>query len=259
MAGALADKVAIVTGGGSGIGRGVARLFAREGATVAVFDISLGAAEETVALIRGGGGVASATVCDVADGASVMEAVSQVLTVHGRVDVLHANAGIGLPAKLLADTSETEWQRVMAVNLDGVYHCVHAVLPSMRQRRAGAIVITASPHAVLTYRGMGAYAASKGGVLALSRAVALDHAAEGIRCNAVLPGAIDTAMVRAEAESQADPEAALRQLAALQPVGRLGRPEDVAPAVLFLASDAAAFITGAALAVDGGLLARLGG
>lgn len=254
----LKERVAIVTGGATGIGRATARLFAREGAVVCIFDVRAAEAEQTVTLIRGDGHHAEFVQCDVADGTAVHAAVAGVIARHGRVDVLHANAGIGL-VRTLAETSEADWDRVLGVNLKGVYHCLRAVLPHMRRRRSGAIVITASPHALATYRAMAAYAASKGAVLALTRAVALDHARDGIRCNAILPGAIDTPMVRQEVAASPDPERRLRELENLQPVGRIGQPEDVAPAVLFLASDEAAFITGAALAVDGGVLARLGG
>jgi len=252
----LEGKVAVITGGATGIGRGTARLFAREGARVAILDVNEAGAEESLALIRADGHTADFIRCDVSRRDQVEQAVAEVLARHGRIDVLHANAGVEL-VKTLHDTTEAEWDRVININLKGVYLCAHAVLPVMRAQGQGAIVITSSPHALQTYKEMAAYAASKGGVLALTRALALDEATNGIRVNAILPGAVDTPMVRREAESYPDPAQAMEEFARLQPIGRLGQPEDIAPAVLFLASDEAAFITGAHLSVDGGAMARL--
>lgn len=256
MPGRLAEKVALVTGGATGIGRAVVKLFAREGAQVTFLDTNIEEAEATQAWALADGSHVSFIACDVADGPQVHAAVAEVVNRYGRLDVVHANAGIEL-VKKLADTTAEEWQKVLAVNVGGVYQVVHAALPTMRRQHGGAVVITASPHALATYPGMTAYAASKGAVLSLARALALDHASEGIRVNAILPGAVDTPMLRREAATYADPEEAMRTFSALQPIGRMGQPDEIAPAVLFLASDEASFITGAYLAVDGGALARL--
>ncbi|MBD0318234.1 MAG: SDR family oxidoreductase, partial [Thermoleophilia bacterium] len=195
---------------------------------------------------------------DVSSEPEVRRAVAEVVGEHGRLDVMHANAGIEW-TKTIADTELSEWRRVIDVNLTGVYLAArHAFLQMLAQGR-GSIVITSSPHALITSPDSGAYAASKGGVSALMRALALEGATKGIRVNAVLPGAIDTPMVRREAEVAADPEEQLRRFGLIHPMARIGQPEEVAEGVLFLASDAASFVTGTSLAVDGGLMAAAPG
>ena len=173
----------------------------------------------------------------------------------GGVDILFANAAIQL-VKPAADTSETEWDRLMDVNLNGVFLCCRAVIPAMLSRQSGAIVISASGHAFATYRGFSAYAAAKGAVVAFMRGLALDYAAHGIRANCVIPGATDTRMIQSYFDESPDPEAARRRMAESIPLRRLATPADIAKAVLFLASDHAAYITGTCLAVDGGLMAQ---
>jgi NAD(P)-dependent dehydrogenase (short-subunit alcohol dehydrogenase family) len=193
---------------------------------------------------------------DVSDTSAVATAFLALLERHGRLDVLHANAGIEW-TKSVEDTEPQEWAHVLGVNLTGVYATGRAALQVMKARRRGAIVVTASPHATRTVPDAGAYAASKGGALALTKAMALEGAPLGVRANAVVPGAIDTPMLRREASVAADPDAQLRRFGEMHPLGRLGRPEEVAEAVVFLASDRARFITGATLHVDGGQDAAL--
>ncbi len=247
-------KVAIVTGGAAGIGGATAQAFAREGATVYVFDNNRAEGERTAARIRAEGGIAHFHEGDVADESDVRALVNAAVEAHGRLDVMHANAGIEW-AKKVVDTSLKDWERVIAVNLTGVYLASRFALTRMLERRSGSIITTCSPHALSTVPDAGAYAASKGGVLALTRALALEAAPHGIRVNALLPGAIDTPMLHREAEVSPDPGQQLERFAAIHPLNRLGRPEEIAEVALFLASDAASFITGAAIPVEGGLLA----
>jgi NAD(P)-dependent dehydrogenase (short-subunit alcohol dehydrogenase family) len=244
-------RVVAVTGGAAGIGAASARAFAAQGAMVAVLDRDADGADELSAELRAAGGPAEAHVVDVSDAAAVAGAFAAIIARHGRIDVVHANAGIEW-TKTIADTEPAEWELVIGVNLTGVYTAGRQALRAMAPRRRGAIVVTASPHATRTVPDAGAYAASKGGALALMRAMALEGAALGIRVNAVIPGAIDTPMLRREALVAPDPEEQLRRFARMHPLARLGRPEEVAAAVLFLAGDEASFITGATLNVDGG-------
>jgi NAD(P)-dependent dehydrogenase (short-subunit alcohol dehydrogenase family) len=254
--GTFEGQVAVVTGGAAGIGEAAARGFAREGATVVILDVDQAGAERLAAELRDAGAVAQAVAVDVSDPTAVDAALDAIVAEHGRLDVLHANAGIEW-TKTVEDTEPEEWSRVIGVNLTGVYACGRAALRIMKPRGRGAIVVTASPHATRTVPDAGAYAASKGGALAVTKAMALEAALTGVRVNAVVPGAIDTPMLRREAAVSADPEEQIRRFGAMQPVGRLGRPEEVAEAVLFLASDRAGFITGATLHVDGGQDAAL--
>jgi NAD(P)-dependent dehydrogenase (short-subunit alcohol dehydrogenase family) len=250
----FAGRVVLVTGAATGIGAASARAFAREGASVFVTDVNVADGRATIKAIRDAGGAAEFRECDVTDEGAVLAVFDAMLARHGRVDVVHANAGLELP-KPIADTELDEWRRVIDVNLTGVYLTCRSAIRQMIVQGGGAIVVTSSPHAINTVPDAGAYAASKGGTLAITRALAMEGAAYGVRANALLPGAIDTPMVRREAAVASDPEEQMRRFGLIHPMARLGRPEEVAEAALFLASDAASFITGAALSVDGGLLA----
>ena len=247
----FAERVVLVTGGATGIGAASARAFAREGARVTVVDVNDADGEATAGEIGG-----RFRHVDVRDEDAVRDAVEEAVRDFGRLDVLLANAGIEW-TKRIVDTTLEEWERVIGVNLTGVYLCCRFALMQMVKQGSGAIVVTASPHALMTVPDAGAYAASKGGVLALTRALALEGAPHGVRANALLPGSTDTPMLRREAEASSDPERMVRLWGSAHPIARLCRPEEVAEAALFLASDAASFVTGSALAVEGGLLASL--
>jgi NAD(P)-dependent dehydrogenase (short-subunit alcohol dehydrogenase family) len=248
----LKDKVAIITGGGSGIGRASAELFAREGAKVVVADFNEKAGQETVTAIRQAGGEAIFVQVDVSDSVQVQRLVDTTLRAYSGIDILVNNAGILLFGTAL-DTSQQDWERVIAVNLTGTFLVSKAVLPYMIARGGGSIVnLTSSTGAHDAAANTVAYVTSKGGVALLTRAMAIDHAKHNVRVNAVAPGPTDTPMLR----DAMSPEQ-LSAFAATFPMGRLGRPEELARAILFLASDEASFITGAILAVDGGQTAQV--
>ncbi len=245
----LRGKVAIVTGAGRGMGRATALALAREGAKVAVNDVSAASAAATARAIRRAGGTAVAVAGDVSVPATVRDLVKDVLARFGTVDILVSNAGV-LRGSRVADITEAEWDLVLDVNLKGAFLCAQAVLPTMKRKRAGKIVHVASLAGKATSTLGGAhYTAAKAGVLGLSRHLAREFAPFGINVNAVCPGIIDTPMVRGNVTAA--------RLAAVErsiPFGRLGRPEEVAELIVFLASDAAAYITGAAVDIHGGEL-----
>ena len=257
----LKDKVCLITGGGSGIGRASAVLFAKEGAAVAVADVDEAGGGETVRLITDAGGRAAFVRTDVTDAAEVAEAVATAVATggRGRLDVMFNNAGIGLVGAV-DDTPEADWDRVMAVNVRGVYlGCRFAVAQMKGQGGGGCIINMSSSIAATGLARRAAYAASKGAVLALTRSMQVDCAPFGIRVNALMPGTIFTPFVEgylrrsfAGREQEAMESIRRRQL-----TGDLGRPEDVAAAALFLASDESSFATGAPFLIDGGLVARL--
>ena len=248
--------MAVVVAGARGIGAATARALAGAGARVAVLDIDAAAGNELVSNLRADGLQASFHRGDAADESDVEAIVEDACERYGRLDIVHANAGVGATA-LAVDLDLASWRRVLDVNLTGCFLAARAALRRMRSARRGAIVFTSSPHALATTPASSPYAATKAGILGLTRALAVEGAAHGVRVNAVLPGAVDTPMVRDFVAAQADPAAMLKRLEAQHPLGRLCRPEEVAAAVQFLVSDAASFITGVALPVDGGLLASL--
>lgn len=252
MAGQFTGKVALVTGGGSGMGRAAALTFAREGARVAVADVDVSSGEETVRLIAEARGESFFVSCDVSRNADVEALVARTLERYGRLDYAFNNAGINEEHGPLADCSEVQWDRILAVNLKGIFLCMKHEIPAMLRGGGGAIVNNASIVGLSGSRNHPAYVASKHGVIGLTRAAARDYSAAGIRVNAVCPGAIHTPMyVRMEGNDPARDA----EIAASLPIGRLGQPEDVAEAMLWLCSDAAGFITGHTLVVDGGELA----
>lgn len=253
--GRLDGKCALVSGGGSGIGRAICERFAAEGARVAVADWHADAAEETVTRIAAAGGTAVATTGDVAVPADAERMVAETVAAFGRLDVLVANAGQELLATALETTPE-QWERIIGTNVTGCFLLARAAIPRLIHAGGGSIVLTASQLSFVATQRAVAYVTSKGGVLNLARALALDHARDNIRVNALCPGAVETPLLLRQFASGIGPQGTLAELAALHPLGRIGRPEEIAAAALFLASDEASFVTGSALVVDGGYLAH---
>ena len=248
----LKDKVCLITGGGSGIGRATCELFAREGAKVVVADKLLSAARVVAALI---GEAAIAIEVDVAQSASVRSMIEATIRDLGRLDVLINNAGYGIPGSVV-ETSEDDWDKLMAVNVNGVFFGCKYAIPVMKQQGGGVIVNTASIVANVGIRNRAAYCASKGAVAALTRAMALDHVNDKIRVNCVAPGTIDSPYFEDIIRKSERPQELRRELEARQAMNRLGQPKEIANAFLFLASDESSFSTGSMLIVDGGMTAQ---
>ena len=255
MAGKLDGQVAIVTAGGSGIGAASAVRFAQEGAAVIVADLSGKRAEAVTAQINAAGGKATMIKMDVADPDGIRATIRLALDTYGRLDVMFNNAGLGELARL-EDTSLEGWNRTLAVTLTGTFLGMKYCLPIMREQAKGAIVNTASVSGLGGDYGMSAYNAAKAGVINLSRSAAIENAQYNIRVNCVCPGAINTRAAQLLGGDRADEFRRLQGEA--HPLGRMGEPEEIANTVLFLASDEASFITGQALAVDGGVTAHTG-
>lgn len=251
------DKVAIVTGGGGGIGEAVAARFAGEGAAVVVVDRTGPKAEQVAGQIRAAGGRSTAMAADVSSEADVRTVVSAALDTYGRIDVLVNNAAI-CPQVRLTDLSLAQWNEVMTNNLTSVFLFCREAVPAMLAGGGGAIVNVSSVHALATLEGYSAYAASKAGIVALTKAVALDYAKQNIRVNAVLPGAVRTPMLEGSVKHLNTPrEEIMRQWNDAQPIGRVGLPEEIASVVLFAASPDNSFMTGATLVADGGMTVDL--
>ncbi len=242
-------KVAFVTGAGSGIGRATALAFARGGANVVVAGIPELDHQETARLITEDGGRAMSVPCDVRSVDDVQDALARTMEAFGRLDIAFNNAGVEQPGVRAADLTVEDWDRVVDIDLRGVFLCMKYEIPLMLQQGGGAIVNTSSGAGVKGFRQSAAYSAAKFGLIGMSKSAALDYAAEGVRVNVVAPGIIETAMM---GRAFGSGEEGYKKVIDQQPVGRPGRPEEIAAAVLYLCSDSAAFTTGSVLVVDGG-------
>ena len=246
-------KVALVTGAGSGMGLATAKAFAEAGASVVLADINEEAVRAAAEQLNAGGRKALAVRCDVTDEAQVASMIEQTVSTFGRLDAAFNNAGVISRPTETTDISDDEWERVMAINLRGVWYCMKYELRQMLRQGGGAIVNCSSMGGLVGAPGLSAYAASKHGVIGLTRSVALEYAARGIRVNAVCPGMINTPMAQVLSGGDASFLAALVKE---EPIGRFGEPQEIADAVLWLCSPASSFVIGHALAVDGGITAR---
>jgi NAD(P)-dependent dehydrogenase (short-subunit alcohol dehydrogenase family) len=254
--GRVQGKAAVVTGGGLGIGRATCLLLAREGARVAVTDILEDEGRSAAEAIRALGREGAFFRLDVSDETEVREVFAEIRRAFGKIDVLVNNAGISGASRPTHEILEEEWDRVMAVNVKGVFFCTKHVIPSMREAGGGSIINLSSIYGIIGAPDVPPYHASKGAIRSMTKTDALLYARENIRVNSVHPGFIWTPMVEEHLKSQGSVEEGRRALDALHPVGRVGEPDDIAYAILYLASDEAKFVTGSELVVDGGYTAQ---
>ena len=250
----LTKQVVLITGAGSGIGTAIAEKLASLGAFVVVADLDVERAAAVVATIQNRGQEALAVHLDVASETSVNQAIQHVEATMGPIQILINNAGIGMAGTVLTTTPD-EWDRMMSINVKGIYHLCRAVVPGMIARKTGVIVNMSSVAAVVGLKERAAYSASKGAVLALTRALQADLLPYNIRVNAVLPGTIASPWIERITADRPDPAKAREQMAARQPIGRMGSPEEIANVVAFLATDSGSFVWGAQWVADGGLTA----
>jgi NAD(P)-dependent dehydrogenase (short-subunit alcohol dehydrogenase family) len=249
----MQGRIALVTGASSGIGRATALAFAARGARVVASDLAVAGGEETVSIIRDRGGHAIFVRADVSIPFEVQALLNRAEEVYGLVDYAFNNAGIEGATAPTAECTEENWDRVLGINLKGVWLCMKHELGQMLRKGSGAIVNCSSVAGLVGFAGIPAYAASKHGLLGLTRTAALEYAARGIRINAVCPGVIETPMIDRFVGGAPEARAAM---VGMEPIGRLGRPEEVAEAVLWLCDDSASFVTGIAMPVDGGFISR---
>ena len=255
--GRVEGKVAVVTGAASGIGRATARRLAAEGAMVGIADVDEAGGDRVAAAIREAGGDAFFRRTDVRSTAEVEAVLAEAADRHGRLDVLVNDAAVAVPGSA-GEMAEEDWNRVLDVNLSGVWRGMRAAIPRMLAQGGGSIVNLSSVQAHVGFLGWSGYAASKGGIEALTRQAAVEYARAGIRVNAIAPGTIMTEMNEAIMRESADPDAVMAGWLAMHPIGRVGQPAEVAAAIVFLASDEASFITGESLRVDGGMVVKAG-
>ncbi len=276
MATLLANKIALITGGAVGIGRAAALIFAREGAKIVIADILTAEGEQTAQLVRQNGGEARFIQCDVTQASEVAALVQETVKAYGRLDCAFNNAGIEGAFAATADCPEDNWDRIIAVDLKGVWLCLKYEIQQMLTQGKGSIVNTASVAGMVAERGRPAYAAAKGGVIQLSRTAAVEYAGTGIRINTVCPGAIETPMIDRALNDMSiegfapNPNRSKwatrftnwmlhsrpvqkRMMNFMHPIGRMGQPEEIAEAAAWLCSDASSFVTGHSLVVDGGM------
>lgn len=251
----LQDRVAIVTGASKGIGRAIAGAFASEGARVAICSRRPEEGEAAAGELRAAGQEVIYIQADVADIDDARRLVEGTIAQWGRLDILCNNAGVGM-LRSLEETTPEEWRYLMSINLDGVFHCCKYAIPAMRRSGGGSIINLASVASFVGFAEDAAYCASKGGLLMLTRQMALDYSRENIRVNAICPGFIRTPELIHYVNQKPDPQAAMDEVVAYHPLGRIGEPAEVAAVALFLASDESSFVTGAQIVVDGGLLVR---
>jgi NAD(P)-dependent dehydrogenase (short-subunit alcohol dehydrogenase family) len=247
----LTSKVGLVTGAASGIGEAVAVTFARQGAFVYVADIDEINGLRVADLINAEGGKASYLKLNVAEQSDCLNAAETVHTLHGQLDILVNNAGVGHVGSIL-NTTANDLDRLYAVNVRGMFELTKAFIPRMIERKYGVIVNLSSVGGITAVSDRIAYCTTKFAVVGLTKCIALDHASDGIRANCICPGRVETPFVKARLAEYADPEKAYREMAATQAIGRMGKPEEIAAAALYLASDEAAFVTGSALVIEGG-------
>ncbi len=253
----LAHKTALITGAGGSIGRAAALLFAAQGASVAVVDIDETAARETAQMIEDGGGEALALAADVSDNDQIGEAVNRTAQTLGGLDVIYNNAGVDSTGTV-ADATESDWDRCFDINVKGTFLTSRAAIPHLRESGWGAIINQASVAALVGVAGMAAYGAAKGALVSLTRSMAVDLAPFGIRVNVLCPGTVHTPLIEPllRQRGKGDLDLGMRMTTAKYPIGRLGTPEEIAQAALFLASDDASFVTGSVFTVDGGMTAQ---
>ena len=250
--GMLDGKVSLVTGGGNGIGRGIALRFASEGAAVGVLDVKSADCANVAREIERLGGRALTLPANVTEAAEVSAAVKQLCGAFGLINVLVHNAGV-MPVGTIDQTSEADWDRVFAVNVKGAYLCCREIIPLMRQQGGGSIILMASITGVNGLPGLAAYSATKGALISMERAMAIDHARESIRVNSVSPGTIDSPMLHAVVAVAPNPDQTRRAFDEVQPRGRVGTIDEVAAVFAFLASDQSSYVSGANISVDGGM------
>lgn len=251
----LIEKVALIPGGNSGIGQATSRLFAEHGASISIVARDKVRGQEIVNEIIANGGKAIFTPCDVTQKADCQLAVSRTIETFGHLDILFNSVGLLLRERTVLETTEAEWDEIMAVNVKGVFLMSQAALPIMLKQRRGVIIHNASCFGLVGGRGLAAYCASKGALVLLTKAMALDHADQGIRVNCLCAGSVHTPMIKNAITASNNTEATLQLFIERHPIGRLATPEEIAAAALYLASDDAAFMTGTSLTIDGGITA----